>query len=519
MSLFIAIAAGAALIAMLAVAAPLLFRRSGAEARAAKDAAVFRDQLTELDRDLARGTISESEAEGARAEIARRLIGAQAKAEAGAGLRPAPQGVSGLVAGLSLLGVPVLAAAVYLANGSPGLRDLPHEDNRARAQAPQVPAAARLSQAEAEAAAQVNAAAPEGETAREDDPARQEYSDLIARLEKMVVDRPDDPEGRQLLANGYMRLGRYGEAWRAYAELIDLLGPEKAGASLYASQAEGMVLAANGYVSPEAEALVKLALSQNPNSEIGLYYRALGLAQQGELRRALPVWERLLQVSEPGAPWISIVRQMMHEAQTALGQGVVSPGATASGGGPSPEEIEAAAQLSPQERMEMVMAMVTGLEDRLMTQGGPPEKWVQLINSYMNLNRPGDAERAYRAALATLDGPAEAAVRQAVAHLGFDAGSGTTPAPGPTQEEVEAASQMAPQDRQAMIGGMVARLEERLTTEGGNGEEWFRLMNSYVQLGQMDDARRAYDLSQEALKGQDAGFLKEQALLMGVIVE
>ncbi len=63
---------------------PLLRGREavGADDRNAYDRTVFRDQLAELDRDLARGLIGAKEAEAARNEIARRLIAAAAAPEA-----------------------------------------------------------------------------------------------------------------------------------------------------------------------------------------------------------------------------------------------------------------------------------------------------------------------------------------------------------------------------------------------------------------------------------------------------
>ena len=70
-ALFAAMTAVAALIVLAALA-----RRSPADAPStdAGDVSVYRDQLAEIDRDLAAGLVAPSEAEAARAEIARRLI-------------------------------------------------------------------------------------------------------------------------------------------------------------------------------------------------------------------------------------------------------------------------------------------------------------------------------------------------------------------------------------------------------------------------------------------------------------
>ena len=71
-----------------------------------------------------------------------------------------------------------------------------------------------------------------------------------------------------------------------------------------------------------------------------------------------------------------------------------------------------------------------------------------------------------------------------------------------------------------MIAGMVARLDQRLTTEGGEVEEWLRLMNAYARLGQRDDAARIARLGIAAFgSSTEAGFLREQALVMGLFDE
>ncbi len=58
---------------------PLYRARTLARERAAFDAAVYRDQLGEVESDRERGLIGEKEAEAARIEIARRLLAADAR--------------------------------------------------------------------------------------------------------------------------------------------------------------------------------------------------------------------------------------------------------------------------------------------------------------------------------------------------------------------------------------------------------------------------------------------------------
>src|SRR5215212_12023141 len=81
----------------------------------------YREQLAEIDRDVARGLLSASEAEGARTEAARRLLRTpQAGSAADVFGEPALRRRRAASA-IALCAVPLLALAVYGAYGSPQL--------------------------------------------------------------------------------------------------------------------------------------------------------------------------------------------------------------------------------------------------------------------------------------------------------------------------------------------------------------------------------------------------------------
>jgi cytochrome c-type biogenesis protein CcmH len=70
--------------------------------------------------------------------------------------------------------------------------------------------------------------------------------------------------------------------------------------------------------------------------------------------------------------------------------------------------------------------------------------------------------------------------------------------PGPSQEEIAAASSIPPSQQQDMAEQMVARLAARLDSNPQNVDGWIMLMRSYRQLGQGDRARSAYGRALEA---------------------
>ena len=81
-------------------------------------------------------------------------------------------------------------------------------------------------------------------------------------------------------------------------------------------------------------------------------------------------------------------------------------------------------------------------------------------------------------------------VRESLTRVGGPAGA---TAPGPKAEDVAAASQLAPQQRDQMIRGMVDRLAARLREDGSDVEGWLRLVRAYMVLGERDARAAASD--------------------------
>jgi cytochrome c-type biogenesis protein CcmH len=84
--------------------------------------------------------------------------------------------------------------------------------------------------------------------------------------------------------------------------------------------------------------------------------------------------------------------------------------------------------------------------------------------------------------------------------LGLDTAELPEPAaPGPTREQMQAAEDMAPEDRAAMIREMVAGLQTRLQQQPDDIEGWRRLGRSYQVLGEPGKAAEAWRHVAEAL--------------------
>jgi cytochrome c-type biogenesis protein CcmH len=358
-----------------AVAALLLLalRRGGAEARAAEaDFHVYKDQLREVDRDLARGVLTPAEAEAIRIEVSRRLLEADRQSAQGATAARAPGIATGAVAALSAVAVVGGTFALYQRLGAPGYPDLP--------------LATRIATAEAARANRPSQATAEEEVAaleRLPVEASEEYLALMERLRATVAERPDDLQGHRLLARNEAALGNYVAAREAQTRLVALLG-ESATAQDHADHADLMVMAAGGYVSPEAEAALARVLAQDPGNGAARYYTGLLMIQTGRPDLAFEVWDGLLRTSRPTDPWVLPIRAQIRDlAQIAGLRDYAPPDMAAAPAAPglTAEQAEAAAEMTPEERMAMIRGMVEGLSDRLASEGGPPEDWARLIGA------------------------------------------------------------------------------------------------------------------------------------------
>ncbi len=351
-----------------------------AVAHAVFDSQVYRDQLREIERDLGRGVIAEEEADRLRSEVARRLLAAD-RAEA------SPMNVSAGPASAVVVAVLALIVAAgfggYAVLGQPGYSDLPlkkriavAEDHRAN----------RPGQAGLEAALPPR---PALQTA---DP---EFLTLVEKLRDAVANRPDDLQGQQLLARNEANLGNMAAAYKAQERVIAIKGDDATEGDLL-TQATLMIQAADGQVSPEAEAILAKVLAGNPKNDTALFFAGIVNMQVGRYDLAFLYWRQVIDSAPENSPWKAEVRARIESLAEVAGARYELPAATVAeaGGalrGPSAEDMQAAQDMTPEERQAMIRSMVEGLNDRLATEGGTAEEWARLITALANL---GEETRA-----------------------------------------------------------------------------------------------------------------------------
>jgi cytochrome c-type biogenesis protein CcmH len=253
--------------AVLAVLWPL--SRMPRVATEAAGLAVYRDQLAELEHDRTAGRIPAAEADAAKLEISRRLIGAAAEAAPDAGTNLSRRRLASI---LALAAVPALSLSLYLYLGAPEFPDAPFAD---RVSLPIE---------------------------------RQDIGMLIGRLEERLEQNPGQGQGWELIAPIYLRAGRTGDAVAAQERAIQLLGNT---ADRQVALGE-YIRIANGRISPESKAAFERALALDEKCSPALFYLGLEAEQRGDLAGARKFWSRVLEHANDKDQWrIPAQRRLM----------------------------------------------------------------------------------------------------------------------------------------------------------------------------------------------------------------
>ena len=369
----------------------LLRRPDKSEEAADYDMRVYRDQLTEIDRDLERGVLTQEDANRVRTEVSRRILAADAQRTVDTDFtRGAPRIVASVVALVLVGGSVALYKGIGPINGlgAPGYTDLALAERITFAESLRD---SRPSQARAEAS--LTASPPVAEF-------NADYLQLVQTLRDTVAERPDDIQGHALLVQNESNLGNFVAAYQSQGRIIELKREEVTVEDL-TGYTDLLILAAGGYVSPEAEQAARVVLTRDPNNGIARYYIGLMLAQTGRPDMAFRIWDRLLQIGPESAPWIAPILEQIPEMAQHAGVNYQIPTignrrTSAANNGPTAANIEAAGEMTGAERIQMIEGMVSGLSDRLATSGGSAEEWAQLIGALGVLGRTDQAFAIYK---------------------------------------------------------------------------------------------------------------------------
>ncbi|RDE10668.1 c-type cytochrome biogenesis protein CcmI [Pelagibacterium lacus] len=313
------------------------------QAETGAERAFFRSQLEGIDRDVEGGRMSATEAEAARAELAREVI--RHEKETGHGRA----GANGRIVLMAVL--PVLVVGSLGLYAVIGRADLPAQPLSTRE-------IATL-------------------------PGQMSVDEAVARVEAQMAETPGDVRGWLVLAPIYMTQERYGEAANAWRRVLELEPPTS---TRQTNLAEAMIMANGGESTPESMALLREAVAGDPLGVRQRFYLAGQLTDSGEFAEAIPIWEELLALAEGSEPWIETAGNGLAAAQA----GLASTALDAS---------------SPDATLDvMIRGMVDGLAARLAGEGGSADEWMQLVRSRQQLDGDAAAREDLARGLDALEG-------------------------------------------------------------------------------------------------------------------
>jgi cytochrome c-type biogenesis protein CcmH len=269
MTLFWSIGAALAAVVLILIARPLLKGR--AEKRVSRrdaNISIYRDQLRELDADLAAGTLAQADYERVRRELEARLL-----EDAVAAPESAPPRSNRALAAALAAAIPALALGVYFFVGSPGALhlEIEHQENA------------------------------------------QQLNEMVERLATRLRESPDDVEGWKLLGRSYGVLGRFAEAADAYSKAA-VRAPRDA--QVLADFADALAMARGRSLQGEPEKLVLRALEIDPGNLKALALAGTAAFERQDFAAAVRTWQRMLALVAPGSEDARSIEASIAEAQS-----------------------------------------------------------------------------------------------------------------------------------------------------------------------------------------------------------
>ena len=341
---------------------------------------VYGEQLKSLEHDRLKGAVSEAEYHDMRAEVGRRMISVEKTNKSAKTVRYSTEKWSVIA---YLLLAALIGGASYLRIGQPSFPDVPisFRYNQAEMKRTEL-----LSQAEAEAEAEATIDVPTK------DP---ENLPLLYDLRAAVESNPNDITGLEFLVNWEAHFGFFQNAYKSKAKVLDLKG-EEAGSVDWYEFAELLILAADNYVSIEAEVALRKALGLDSKNPQARFYIGLQHQQLGRPDITFNMWRQLLEEGPESASYISLIRAVIMDLAFISGVNYTPLVAK----GPTREDYKGVSELSAEDQKIMINEMVSGLAEKLASQGGPATDWVKLIIAYSVQGQPETSRKIWNEAKA-----------------------------------------------------------------------------------------------------------------------
>src|SRR6266542_558881 len=115
---------------------------------------------------------------------------------------------------------------------------------------------------------------------------------------------------------------------------------------------------ANGIVTEDAKASFERARALDDSDVRARFFIGVAAEQDGRRDEAAAIWRDLIAKAPAGAPWIDYVQHSLARLEGRAGPEPSEAGPSQAGPGPGEQDMAAAAELTPEQRSEMVRGMV-----------------------------------------------------------------------------------------------------------------------------------------------------------------
>ncbi|WP_417276078.1 c-type cytochrome biogenesis protein CcmI [Castellaniella sp.] len=237
----------------------------------AVNATVLRDQLAELERDVANQTLSADDLPAAKQEIQQRAL---REAVPGPTSAPRSGGDKGTAVALMII-LPLATMLLYSFLGNPSAT-LPPPPQR-------VPTTTQA-----------------------------DVANMVESLEARLAQSPDDPAGWLMLARSYRYLGKYKDSAVAFSRAMPIIESDPLALTEYA---EALARSSETRFTGEAMRLLKLALTLDPSEPFALTLAGTAALERGDHQMAISYWQQVLDQLPEGSEAAQVVANGIERAQ------------------------------------------------------------------------------------------------------------------------------------------------------------------------------------------------------------
>ena len=341
------------------------FKKKDLENENDYDINIYKDQLNEIEKDIYRGVLSEEESASAKDEVSRRILTQidSSKLDQKKHVHNAQKFKLISITFLTLM-IPIIALNLYYILGNPSLPNSPF----------------------------IESPSNEKNLAKNKNNAASSIEDSIVQLKERLSQNEKDKDGWLLLGRSYLVTREPDQAIVAFKKIIDLDPSYK---EVYSFIGEALVFKSEGVVNDEAINYFNIALDDDDKNPASRYYLSLAKFQRGKINIAFNEWLELARETPPNTPWYPLLQKQIENAANILGVKLEKNNTNQENlSGPTQEDIQAAEEMSSEDRKEMITGMVNSLAERLKNNPNDINGWKMLARSYRVLGQNKKAEEA-----------------------------------------------------------------------------------------------------------------------------